>query len=428
LNWDKLIQIEDRIFTEQRLRVYGCSLAVGWAFIVGWLLAGDWIISSAGKLGSIDFCWIWLSGKLAMAGDPSRIYGHSVFLSAHDVYFRPDECLIAPLFDYPPTSLFLTYPLGLMPYLSAFAVWVVGTLFLYAATIYVIVPRPAAFVAAITPVTVPANILLGHNGFITAALIGLSLVLLERRPWSAGIFLGLLTYKPHFGVLFPLVLLASRNWRALVGAALMSVILGLAAAIAFGYEGWPAFVASLLDRNIGLSPNEVELRHQSIYGLLHWAGTSAWISWTVHLAVAAVVTLAVCAVWTKPIPHPLKAAALSIGSVAVTPYVLPYDLCILSIAVAFLVRDGLTRGFLPGERTAMLISFVGLFLLLTPVGPVGPLICIILLLLVARRIVAYQRGHLPSLRPILGRGNVCAPDDDPVRHGVSAWASPSDPG
>jgi hypothetical protein len=415
-----LVQFEDRIFTEQRILFYGCSLAAGWAFIVGWLLAGDWIIGSAGKLGSIDFCWIWLSGKLAVAGDATRIYGHSVFLAAHDLYFRPGECLIPPLFDYPPISLFLTYPLGLMTYLTGFGVWVGGSFLLYLATIYSILPRPAALVAAIVPVTVPANILLGHNGFVTAALMGLSLVLLESRPWFSGIFIGLLTYKPHLGLLFPFALLAARNWRALASATLTALLLGIAAVIAFGYEGWPAFVASVLDRNIGLSPNEVLLRHQSIYGLLNWAGASPWISWTVYLAVAAAGTLAVCALWAKPIPYSLKAAALSIGSVTVTPYVLPYDLCMLSIGVAFLAKDGLARGFLPGERMGILICLAGLFFLLTPTGPIGPFIDAGLFFLILRRGVAYEKGYLPLLSSILSRREACPPDGDVVPHGVNA--------
>ncbi len=68
------------------------------------------------------------------------------------------------------------------------------------------------------PFAVAVNVDFAHNAFITAALIGFSLVFLERRPWLSGIFLGLLTYKPHIGVLFPLALLASRNWRALASA------------------------------------------------------------------------------------------------------------------------------------------------------------------------------------------------------------------
>jgi hypothetical protein len=353
-----------------------------------------------------------------VAGDATRIYGHSVFLAAHDQYFHPGECLIPPLFDYPPISLFLTYPLGLITYLTAFGVWIGGSFLLYLATIYLILPRRAALVAAIVPVTVPANILLGHNGFVTAALMGLSLVLLESRPWFSGIFIGLLTYKPHLGLLFPFALLAARNWRALASATLTALLLGIAAVIAFGYEGWPAFVASVFDRNIGLSPNEVLLRHQSIYGLLNWAGASPWISWSLYLAVAAAVTLVICAMWAKPIPYPLKAAALGIGSVVVTPYVLPYDLCILSIGVAFFAKDGLVGGFLPAERFGLLSCFVGLFLLLFPTAPVGPFIDAIFLFLIGRRAAAYARGYLPSLWPnLVAKGAICTTMS---RHGVSA--------
>jgi hypothetical protein len=72
----------------------------------------------------------------------------------------------------------------------------------------------------------------------------------------------------------------------------------------------------------------------------------------------------------------------------VSPYILFYDLSILSIAVAFLVRDGLVRGFLPGERTVILICFAALFLVQVPIGPV---VCAALFSLAARRIVAYRR-------------------------------------
>jgi arabinofuranan 3-O-arabinosyltransferase len=123
----------------------------------------------------------------------------------------------------------------------------------------------------------------------------------------SGIFLGALTYKPHFGILFPLALLSLRNCRALGSATLTAVILNMTATTAFGYKGWAIFIDTLLDRNSGLSAiNDVELRHQSIYGLLHWAGTKAWISWSIHLAVASVVILAVCLVWARPFPHSLK--------------------------------------------------------------------------------------------------------------------------
>jgi hypothetical protein len=115
---------------------------------------------------------------------------------------------------------------------------------------------------------------------------------------------------------------------------------------------------------------------------------SASVLWVGHLTVAAIVALIVWAVWAKPIPFPLKATILCIGSAMVPPHILFYDLCILTIAVAFLVRDGMSCGFLPGERTVILICFAALFLVQVPIGPV---VCAALLFLAVRRILAYRR-------------------------------------
>ena len=383
--WGKLLRIEDRIFTEPNLKLYGFGVAWAWALFSGWLLLG-------GRLRSIDFCWIWVSGNLANSSNPALVYDPIAFTAAQITLLGTNECHFLH-FSYPPTVLFFTYLFGLLPYVTAFAVWICATIVLYLVAVYAIIPRPAAVILALTPMAVPVNILFGHNGFLTAGLIGLSLVFMERRPWLAGILFGLLTYKPQFGVLFPLALLASRNWRTLCWATASSVVVSAAAAAAFGYQGWPSFIDLLWHRNSTLSPDGVELELDSIYGLLYWAGISTWLSWTVHLAVAIIVAIAVCAVWAKPIPHSLKAAILCIGALTVTPYVLRYDLCILSIPVAFFVKDGLSRGFLAGERTVIVIC-IAAFLLWLALLPIGPVIYVVLLFLIARRIFAYQREDL----------------------------------
>lgn len=399
----KLLAIEDLIFTEWRLRFYGSGVAIAYALVMAWqLIHGRWLIHSDGSLAALDFCFMWVSGKFAALGDPAQIFRHGALLGSgppHDPSYSANECSVLTVYDYPPTALFMVYPLGFMPYLVAFGVWVGATLLLYEATVWKIIPRAAAVIAALTPTPVLLNALDGHNGFVTAGLMGLSLAFVERRPWISGLFLGLLTYKPHFGVLFPLALLASRNWRVLGSAAFTSVAVGAAAAVAFGYEGWPSFLDSLLNRNTGLSTNEVYLRLQSLYGLLNWLGASAWLSWTMQLAAALVVTAIVCLIWSKPIPSALKAATLCIGSVIVTPYVMGYDLPILSIAAAFLVEDGLSRGFMPGERTVILVCFAALFLLLTWTPPVTPLVCVVLLLLAMWRIPTMRIGAVLTCDP-----------------------------
>jgi hypothetical protein len=286
-----------------------------------------------------------------------------------------------------------------MPYLIAFSVWIGTTIILYLAAVYLILPRATTVILALTPVAVPTNIILGHNAFLTAGLLGLALVFLERRPWLAGVLLGLLTYKPQLGILIPLALLAARNWRAFASALVTSLALFITSALVFGYQAWPTFVGSLLDRTTGLSPlGDGELLLLSVYGLLQRAGTAAWLAWTAQLAVSSSLALAVWAVWARPIPYALQAALLAAATLLATPYVLMYDACILSIPVAFLVGDGLVRGFLTGERTLMLISL----LLLCPaiaIASLGPIIDAILLFVVCRRILMLgqePRATLPQ--------------------------------
>jgi hypothetical protein len=401
-----LLAIEERLFTEWRVAFYGSGIAVAWALLSGWLLVrGRWLLGPDGMLSSLDFCWIWASSKITALGDPFGVYDPATYAAAQDIYYRPGECQFVHLYDYPPTFQLFTYPLGLMPYMTAFAVWVFFTLLFYAAAIWAVLPRPAAAIAAITPVPVLLNALDGQNGFLTAGLMGLSLLFVERQPGLSGIFLGLLTYKPQFGVLFPLALLASRNWRALASAAATSLIVGAAAGYAFGYREWPGFVASLFGRDPWLSVQAgVEPRLESFYGLVVWAGASLPIAWVVQVAVAVVVAATVVMIWAMPNPHALRAAVLSVGSVIVTPYVMKYDLCILSVAAAFLVKDGLSRGFSPGERFAILGCFVLAFLLLAQLPPTAPFVCLILLVLAIRRIPARRMqpvGARPHAQPRL---------------------------
>lgn len=384
-----LAKVEEQIFTEWRIRFYGTGVVVAYAMALTWrLLHGQWVYLTSGKLRFTDFGWMWLSGQLAAAGDAGRIFNHPAFSAAQIALFDQDSCGFLFPFAYPPTFLFFTYPLGWLPYLVAFAIWIFATLFLYLAAVYAIIPRWAAVIAASAPLPVLVNIDFAHNGFLTAALIGFALVYLERRRWLSGIFLGLLTYKPHLGLLFPLALLASRNWRTLASAAAASAFFALAAAAAFGLEGWSSFFHNLLDRtpNLVADPGAPLALH-SIFGFIRWTEAAPTVSWAGHLVVAASVAITVGMVWARPIPYSLRAAVLCIGSAMMSPHILFYDLCILSVAVAFFARDGLARGFLPGERTAILICLACLFLVAVPIGPV---ICVALLFLAARRIAAWR--------------------------------------
>ena len=68
--------------------------------------------------------------------------------------------------------------------------------------------------------------------------------------------------------------------------------------------------------------------------------------------------------WRSRVSYPLKAAALAAGTLLTTPYLFMYDMMVLAIPVAFLVRIGLASGFRRfelagfGFALAMIVSFI----------------------------------------------------------------------
>jgi arabinofuranan 3-O-arabinosyltransferase len=391
---------EKGIFTEQRLVLYGSGVALGYVLgLVVRLVRHQWVVHP-GNRPCTDFIWIWLSSKFASSAIPVEIYNHAAFSAAKAALVPSPDCILGH-FDNPPTLLIFTYLLHFFSYPIAFAAWIVATLLVYLAAVYAVIPRPAAVIAALTPFPVFFNVLLGHNGFLTAGLAGLALASMECRPWLAGIFLALLAYKPQFGILFPLALLASGNWRAGAGAAVAGLLLAAMAAAAFGWQTWPAFIGALGDRAWSLSETPRQAFAAalvSVFGTLRSVGVGAEISWSVQLAITAIVAATVTTVWARPIPYPLKAASLAVGSLLASPHVHGYDVCILTIGIAFLVKDALARGFLPGERSVILLCWAALFLL---TGPIPAIVCVVLLILVVRRAIQISRPAATTPAPIV---------------------------
>ena len=77
---------------------------------------------------------------------------------------------------------------------------------------------------------------------------------------------------------------------------------------------------------------------QSVYGLLRALHCSGAAAWAAQACASAAVAVGVVAGWRACLPYALKAAILAAAVPLATPYVLVYDLPMLSVAVAFLFR------------------------------------------------------------------------------------------
>jgi len=199
--------------------------------------------------------------------------------------------------------------------------------------------------------------------FLTASLIGGTLVLLPTRPVLSGICLGLLSYKPQYGLLFPLVLIAASQWQVFFTAAAVAAAMAAASWLAFGSESWQAFVhwlpmfsQAFLTEAAPIGARCKHLRIGAVLRRQRAAGVGFPVDHDASVAVALVL------LWRSRIRYSLKAAALAVGTLLVTPYLFLYDLLVLAIPVAFVVRLGLSDGFRRYELPALgLIAFLLMF-------------------------------------------------------------------
>ena len=196
----------------------------------------------------------------------------------------------------------------------------------------------------------------GHNGFLTAALIGAALGHARSTGrCSPAYCFGCLAYKPQFGLLIPLVLIASGRWRAFAAAAATVALLALAVTLAFGAEVWTAFLASTqFTRDVVLEQGDTGWHKiQSVFSWVRMWGGGITLAYAVQGAVTLIVAAALVWLWRSRAAYPLKAAALLIGTLLATPYSLDYDLMLLAPAIAYLAADGLARGFGAYEKTML---------------------------------------------------------------------------
>jgi hypothetical protein len=90
-------------------------------------------------------------------------------------------------------------------------------------------------------------------------------------------------------------------------------------------------------------------------------------------------------IWRSSVRYSMKAASLAVGTLLTTPYLFMYDMTILAIPVAYLVRVGLARGFRPVELPALSLAAALMLTFIVSGAPVGLGATLIVFLLVLAR-------------------------------------------
>lgn len=305
-----------------------------------WTPQADGFSSLSQRLPYWDFTNLWAGGRLAIEGKVSLLFDVDAYRGALRAWFGsglPDQ-----EWSYPPSILLIGAPLALLPLPLAYAVWTVGT----AACLFAILQRldlPGLITVAL--VLSPAevmNTVFGQNGALTAALLIGTFLLLPTRPIAAGILAGILTIKPHLGLLIPICFLAAGQYRAIMAACATAAAMAAATALLWGAKVWTGFVYSTgpLMRTI-MEADYPQLYHKNAmtgFIFARWIGLGVEGAYLLQLVLAAV--CAAIAIWmwrpSSAIENRRRAVLTAVLALVATPYGYSYDAIPLCVAVAYL--------------------------------------------------------------------------------------------
>ena len=315
------------------------------------------MISPDGQPVGTDFSNVYAAGKMVHEGAAPDVWDwqkhyameQAVFDGRQDGYYG---------WHYPPMFLFIAAVLAFFPYVWALIIWQISSFAGYFYSVRKIAgDLPGWLLPVVAFPAIFVNVIHGHNGFLSAMLFGLGMYFLNKKPILAGILIGLLAYKPHFGFLIPLALLAGGYYRTFFSASVTVLITAALATLTFGIEIWPSFIESLsLTRNVILEDgNTGWFKIQSAFSaIMNWGG-SLGLAYAGQGLIALFVTITIVLAFRRPLAHEIRVALLIIGSLLFTPYFLDYDMIILAPALAFLAVHGLREGFKPYEVFLLLI-------------------------------------------------------------------------
>lgn len=341
--------------TRERMRGYALILIGAHLLAIIALVATSHNnIDYAGRPLGTDFSDVWTAGRMALQGRPTGIYDPALHHAMQQATFHRADI---PFYGwhYPPFFLLIAVSLAWMPYALALVVWQGATLPLYLGAMRAIRPEPMALLLAVAFPAVFINLTHGHNGFLSAALIGGAMALLPTRPWLAGVLIGLLAYKPQFGVFIPIALAVSGRWKTFFAAGLTVVVLAAATTAAFGIDIWRAFAANTaFTRQVVLEQGGAGFyKVMSAFAAVRMWGGPIPLAYAAQGVVTVFGAVGVAWLWRSGADPRLKGAGLMAACLIGTPYCLDYDFMILAPALALYAGYAWETGFRPWERSLL---------------------------------------------------------------------------
>lgn len=214
-------------------------------------LAPLWLVKEQIRNGSSDFSAYYSAGRIVASGQGSRLYDLNVQREAQRIFPQTFGRPALLPFNHPPFEALIFAPLALLPYGSAFLLWLGCNLAMWIGTLFLLRPYLPSLASHFDLVLIAASLFAplqiavaqGQDSLVVLLFFALCLgSLIRNRIWLAGSALGLAMLKPQLALpaMLVLALAHERRLRLLAGFFSTCLALGL---LSVGVAGWRATAA-----------------------------------------------------------------------------------------------------------------------------------------------------------------------------------------
>jgi alpha-1,2-mannosyltransferase len=331
-----------RTMTLKRVRRYALltSLALWAVFIIDYATPGP--LDRFGKVKGTDFVQFYASGTLVRDGHIDRLYDPTALLSAIRAAVPRAREVYVPIQS--PQIALVFAPLAALPYTFALAIWLVAIIGLYTAACVILwsrcsdLPRYRREVT-ICAVSFPglyATVIHGQSSVLALLAVAVALLALERhRGWLAGLMLGCLVFKPHWVVALGVVFVMAREWTVLAGICVSALAQLGATLLAVGPKVFRAYLTTLA--SVGRLGDLLEPRPgYSLRSFFSVFAVDPRVAFVCYGVASVFVVVIAARIWRSTAGFDVRASALVLAVVLVSPHVFEYDLIVLAPVFFFL--------------------------------------------------------------------------------------------
>ena len=316
------------------------------------------LIGIHGRPMGADWAAFWLAADQTAQLKTAQAYDTRNFVTAFEAIFGKKEYFA---WQYPPTTSLALTPLTHLSYRFGALIWVLGPAIWLIITLHKTFPpsqsEPPAIAIALACPAVMININYGQTGALIAVLTFLAVTHLNTRPHLSGAAMGLIWFKPHFGVLLPFAVIGARAWKAGFVAGSIIALWIVLSLLHEGIEPWRAWVYALIDAPGRITKEMLGGPFTSWYGFVtNLTGTKA-LGYGAQMVSATIAIAATFFIFRKTHSPLTRVAVLTTGALTVSPYTMFYDWVLIVPALMALTRTGPLQDL----RLATLLAMMPLF-------------------------------------------------------------------